>query len=162
MCPEEKCNKKVTQEDNRYHCESCSKRYDRAVWTYMATCQISDHSDQVNLSMFREQAAKVIGMKADEFQIHVGQLSDDNEMNRILVPRTFHTFAGIVRAQRNVFGDTESVRYTLARVEIANPADHAQFLLNRLSSYRLKDPAEQALAGSTVDVTEFSDAGYRF
>lgn len=38
MCPEERCGKKVVDENNgTYRCEKCNKTYDNFKWAYMVS-----------------------------------------------------------------------------------------------------------------------------
>ena len=41
MCPEEKCSKKVVDENNEsYRCEKCNKTYNSFKWAYMVSVYV--------------------------------------------------------------------------------------------------------------------------
>jgi len=43
MCPEERCGKKVVDENNgTYRCEKCNKTYSNFKWSYMVSVGIED------------------------------------------------------------------------------------------------------------------------
>lgn len=43
MCPEDRCGKKVIDENNgTYRCEKCNKTYDNFKWSYMVSVRIRD------------------------------------------------------------------------------------------------------------------------
>ncbi|KAG1341940.1 replication protein A 70 kDa DNA-binding subunit B [Cocos nucifera] len=61
------CNKKVTEAvGSGYWCEACQKNDDQCSLRYIMVVKVSDHSGEAWLSVFNEQAEKIIGCTADE------------------------------------------------------------------------------------------------
>ncbi|XP_008794277.2 replication protein A 70 kDa DNA-binding subunit B-like [Phoenix dactylifera] len=61
------CNKKVTEAvGSGYWCEGCQKNDDQCSLRYIMVVKVSDHSGEAWLSVFNEQAEKIIGFTADE------------------------------------------------------------------------------------------------
>nr|XP_019709949.1 replication protein A 70 kDa DNA-binding subunit B isoform X2 [Elaeis guineensis] len=61
------CNKKVTEAvGSGYWCEGCQRNDDQCSLRYIMVVKVSDHSGEAWLSVFNEQAEKIIGCTADE------------------------------------------------------------------------------------------------
>jgi len=66
-CPQEGCNKKVTEEGpHMFRCEKCGKVYDRCNFRYNLSVQISDFTSSMWVSMFNDEAEAIFGEKADQ------------------------------------------------------------------------------------------------
>jgi len=66
-CPQEGCNKKVTEEGpHMFRCEKCGKVYDRCNFRYNLSVQISDFTSSMWVSMFNDEAEAVFNEKADQ------------------------------------------------------------------------------------------------
>ncbi|KAL2167864.1 hypothetical protein VTG60DRAFT_693 [Thermothelomyces hinnuleus] len=66
-CPSESCNKKVTDMgDGTWRCEKCNITHDRPQYRYIMSVCISDHTGNVWISCFDEQARLIMGKTADE------------------------------------------------------------------------------------------------
>lgn len=157
-CPSEKCNKKVMDDlDGKYTCESCSKKYDTCELTYTASCQISDHQDQCSVQFFRDNAEKVLGLKPEEYKVLTDTHEDDQSVNREVQHRMNKFFSGTIKAQMKVYNGSEKCNLSCIKVEEAKPADHARFLLGRLSTYAKSHKAvEEQHLGSPVGSTSAS------
>jgi len=140
-CPSDNCNKKVIEVDQGYRCEACNKIYDNAHLQYTLSCQISDNLEQMAVTVFRENATKLLGMKVDEFKLLCDENPDEVNVNREFVPRSFLTFSGIIKAQMRFYNGNTSHQCSLVKVEEAKDADYAQFLLDRISAYSKAGPS---------------------
>lgn len=89
MCPEDRCNKKVVDENNgTYRCEKCNKIYNNFKWSYMISvgikyfiffkiciyvyfqAEISDATGSQWINVFRNEGEALLGITADEFGNH--------------------------------------------------------------------------------------------
>mmetsp|Transcript_6549 Transcript_6549/g.11319 ORF Transcript_6549/g.11319 Transcript_6549/m.11319 type:complete len:587 (-) Transcript_6549:670-2430(-) len=64
-CPEEGCNKKVTEESGAWYCESHQQSFPTCNRRYIASMQVLDHSGAGWLNTFNNEAELIIGMSAD-------------------------------------------------------------------------------------------------
>ncbi|XP_039116942.1 replication protein A 70 kDa DNA-binding subunit B-like [Dioscorea cayenensis subsp. rotundata] len=72
------CNKKVTEAiGSGYWCEACQKNDDECSLRYIMVVKVSDHSGEAWLSVFNEQAEKIIGCTADELNRIKSEEGDD-------------------------------------------------------------------------------------
>ncbi|KAM0836736.1 hypothetical protein ACQ4PT_062129 [Festuca glaucescens] len=61
------CNKKVTESmGSGYWCEGCQKNYDECSLRYIMIIKVSDPTGEAWLSLFNDQAERIVGCSADE------------------------------------------------------------------------------------------------
>lgn len=66
-CQTDGCNKKVVEIDpGQWRCEKCDKSWEKPVYRYMLSVNVSDHTGQMWLSCFDDSARVVVGASADD------------------------------------------------------------------------------------------------
>jgi len=60
------CKKKVTDEDQGYHCMSCDRMYKEANQCYIFQAKVCDYSGSIFVSFMGESGNSVLGMEASE------------------------------------------------------------------------------------------------
>ena len=104
-CRGENCNKKVTEIDpDQWHCERCSKTYDKPEYRYIMTLNVMDHSGQLWLSSFDETGRQIMGMSADELQ-DIVENGDEQRKRDVFEDVRWHTYIFRCRAKMDNYGE---------------------------------------------------------
>ncbi|CAF4765905.1 unnamed protein product [Rotaria sp. Silwood1] len=133
MCPEEKCSKKVIDENNgTYRCEKCNKTYNNFKWAYMISAEISDVTGAQWVTIFRNEAEALLGVSADEFGNHKlnqnESIMDDiirKAMNRELIFK--------LRAKAEQYNDERKIRFTCVSINNMDWPSHGRRLINEIN-----------------------------
>ncbi|SCV68933.1 BQ2448_1953 [Microbotryum intermedium] len=132
-CPTEKCNKKMTMEDeSQWRCEKCNKTYEKPEYRYIVSIAVNDFTNQVWLSGFNEMGLQLLKRTANEMQ----QLKDENEeefqsvINKAL--GTMYNFS--VKAKADSFNDQVKVRYQLQKAAPVNWVEDAKVLAEQIQA----------------------------
>lgn len=103
--PEQKCNKKVTEEpDGSWRCEQCNKTYPKPEYRYIMSMNVADHTGQMWLSCFDDTGRMVIGMSADEFK-DLGESGIPQAAQSVLTDATWKTLTFRCRAKMDTYQD---------------------------------------------------------
>jgi len=65
-CINNKCNKKVVPQDDKWHCPSCNVAFDYCQERFNISLMMSDFSGSFWVTFFDESARKIVGMSAKE------------------------------------------------------------------------------------------------
>eukprot|EP00698_Gefionella_okellyi_P002906 TRINITY_DN1275_c0_g4_i1.p1 TRINITY_DN1275_c0_g4~~TRINITY_DN1275_c0_g4_i1.p1 ORF type:complete len:615 (-),score=148.99 TRINITY_DN1275_c0_g4_i1:1303-3147(-) len=65
-CPSETCKKKVAPVGSQFYCAGCQKNFDTCSHRYIMSLSASDSTGLQWMNAFDEQAAELLGVKADE------------------------------------------------------------------------------------------------
>jgi len=132
MCPEERCGKKVVDENNgTYRCEKCNKTYNNFKWAYMVSAELSDTTGAQWITVFRNDAEALLGITADEFGNHKVNQNDSiiedivrKAMNR---ERIFK-----LRAKAEQFNDERKIRFTCMSISDVDWSSHGRRLIEEI------------------------------
>lgn len=127
-----KCNRKLIDVNNTglYRCERCDKEYSEPNHRYIASVSVIDSSGQMWLTLFDEEANKLVGMNANELL----KLKDDpfSEFSEIMSSFEGKEYAFRVRAKQQTFNDETRVRYQCVSLYDLNYNDEAEYLTQKL------------------------------
>jgi len=135
-CPDEKCNKKVTQneQDGSWYCEKCSKAHPEAKPRYILSLLCCDSTGSQWLTAFNESAESLLGMTAPE----VNDLKDaGNEVafNRVFQDANFSTYIFKIRAKADMNQDEQKVRCHVLSANKINFKTESLALLDQIAAY---------------------------
>ncbi|SGZ22739.1 BQ5605_C022g09535 [Microbotryum silenes-dioicae] len=132
-CPTEKCNKKMTMEDeSQWRCEKCNRTYEKPEYRYIVSIAVNDFTNQIWLSGFNEMGLQLFGRTANEMQ----QLREENEDEFSIVINkalgTMYNFS--VKAKADSFNDQVKVRYQLQKAAPVNWVEDAKVLAEQIQA----------------------------
>jgi replication factor A1 len=110
-CPKEDCKKKVTQDHvGGWRCEKCNMTYPECNPRYVLSMTASDATGKLWISLFNDEAVKVLGMSAKDLQ----QLStqDQKAFERVFESALYQTVTMKVKARMESFNEAERVKYS--------------------------------------------------
>ncbi|OIW19664.1 hypothetical protein TanjilG_18474 [Lupinus angustifolius] len=128
------CNKKVTESIGAgYWCEACQKNDDQCNLRYIMIVKVSDASGEAFLSIFNEEAEKIIGCSADELDNLKSQDGEDSPYQlklkqAIWVPHLFR-----VSVTQNEYNNEKRQRITARSVVPVDFATESRLLLEDIS-----------------------------
>ncbi|XP_050301275.1 replication protein A 70 kDa DNA-binding subunit [Anthonomus grandis grandis] len=130
-CPSESCNKKVVdQNDGTFHCEKCQKSYEGFKYRLLCSMNVGDWSGNQWVSMFSDEAAKVIGTTADE----AGELFDNDKhrFTELMESTHFKEFIFKCRAKMENYNDESRLKTVAVRVDPINYEEYNNHLINNI------------------------------
>ncbi|CAF1562798.1 unnamed protein product [Rotaria magnacalcarata] len=132
MCPQEKCGKKVIDENNgSFRCEKCNKTYSSYKWSYMLAAEISDATGSQWISAFSNEAESLLGMTADEFGNHKLN-QNENIIDDIFRKATNRERIFKLRAKADHFNDERRIRFTSMRISDVDWSSHGRRLMEEI------------------------------
>ncbi|CAF1322117.1 unnamed protein product [Adineta steineri] len=137
MCPEERCGKKVIDENNgTYRCEKCNKSYTNFKWAYMVSAEITDNTGSQWINVFHHEAETLLGITAEEFGKHKLNQNESiiedlikNAMNRERIFR--------LRVKVDHFNDERKIRFTCVNVSDIDWSSHGQRIIEEIKQMEL-------------------------
>lgn len=109
------CNRKVIQEsDNSWRCERCNLTYEEPHYRYILNCSIVDHTGQIWVTLFDDEAKKLVNMSAGEL-MKLKQ-REDNEFPRIMESITKEEYNFRLRAKQESFNGNMKIRYNVMAI----------------------------------------------
>ncbi|CAF3669774.1 unnamed protein product [Rotaria sp. Silwood1] len=133
MCPEERCGKKVVDENNgTFRCEKCNKTYNNFKWSYMVSAEISDATGAQWMSAFRNEAEALLGISADEFGNHKLN-QNENTIDDILQKVMNRERVFKLRAKADQYNDERRIRFTCMRVSDVDWSSHGRRLIEEIN-----------------------------
>ncbi|CAF0927115.1 unnamed protein product [Adineta ricciae] len=132
MCPEERCGKKVVDENNgSYRCEKCNKTYSNFKWAYMVSAEISDPTGSQWITVFRNEAEALLGVTADEFGTH--KLNQSESIIEDIVRKAMnHERIFKLRAKAEQYNDERRIRFTCMSVSDIDWPSHGRRLIDEI------------------------------
>ncbi|KAK4487359.1 hypothetical protein RD792_006019 [Penstemon davidsonii] len=131
------CNKKVTPAvESGYWCESCQKNEQECSLRYIMVVKVSDASDEAYLSVFNDQAEKIIGCAADELDML--KSDDDNSSYQMKLKETTwlpHLFR--VSVATNEYNNEKRQRITIRSVAPIDYATESKYLIEEISKMKV-------------------------
>lgn len=110
-CPKDDCKKKVTQDHvGGWRCEKCNVTYPECNPRYVLSMTASDATGKLWVSLFNDEAAKVLGMPAKDLQ----QLStqDQKAFERVFENALYQTVTMKVKARNETYQEAERVKFS--------------------------------------------------
>ena len=102
-----KCQKKVMQnQDGQWFCESCGKAFPAPAYRYMLNLEVVDYTESRYVSMFNDEAERLLGMKAEE--INALQLSNSEAYERVFQNALLKEFVMTLRVKVRLRGAGEA------------------------------------------------------
>ncbi|KAH7851810.1 hypothetical protein Vadar_016752 [Vaccinium darrowii] len=130
------CNKKVTEAIGAgYWCEGCQKNDDQCSLRYIMVVKVADASGEAWVSVFNEQAEKIIGCSADELDILKSQ-EEGNDFQLKLKTATWVPHLFRVSVQLQEYMSEKRQRITARTVTPIDFAAESRFLLEDISKMK--------------------------
>ncbi|GER38604.1 replication protein A 70 kDa DNA-binding subunit B [Striga asiatica] len=131
------CNKKVTEAvGSGYWCEGCQKNEDDCSLRYVMVVRVSDASGEAYLSVFNEQAEKIIGCSADELNEMRTQDGDSSYQMKLKdamwVPHLFR-----VSVTPHEYNNEKKQRITIRAVAPVDYAAESKYLLEEIAKLKV-------------------------
>lgn len=130
--PAQVCNKKLVFQDNdgTWRCERCAKTYEEPTWRYVLSCSVTDSTGHMWVTLFNDQAEKLLGIDATELVKKKEQKSE--VANQIMNNTLFKEFSLRVKAKQETYNDELKTRYLAAGINELDYASESQFLIKKL------------------------------
>ncbi|XP_050376905.1 replication protein A 70 kDa DNA-binding subunit B [Argentina anserina] len=129
------CNKKVTEGvEGGYWCEGCQKNAEECKLRYILLARAMDAISDVYLSMFNNEAEKIIGCSADE--LDKLRSEEDNEYQLKLKQATWVPHLFRVSVTQNEYNSEKRQRVTARAVAPLDFAAESNFLLEEISKMK--------------------------
>ncbi|CAA0820873.1 Replication protein A 70 kDa DNA-binding subunit B [Striga hermonthica] len=133
------CNKKVTEAvGSGYWCEGCQKNEDDCSLRYVMVVRVSDASGEAYLSVFNEQAEKIIGCSADELNEMRAQDGDSSYQMKLKdamwVPHLFR-----VSVTPHEYNNEKKQRITIRFVAPVDFAAESKYLLEEIAKLKVSN-----------------------
>ncbi|KAL0415942.1 UNVERIFIED_CONTAM: Replication protein A DNA-binding subunit B [Sesamum latifolium] len=131
------CNKKVTEAvGSGYWCEGCQKNEDNCSLRYIMAVKVSDASGEAYLSVFNEQAEKIIGCSADELNDLKSQ-DGDSAYQAKLKEATWVRHLFRVSVTPHEYNNEKKQRITIRAVSPIDYATESKYLIEEISKMRV-------------------------
>lgn len=131
------CSKKVTDAvGSGYWCEGCQKNDEECSLRYIMVARVSDGSGEAWLSLFNEQAEKIIGCPADELNSLKSE-DGDNLYQLKLKEATWVPHLFRVSVTQNEYMSEKRQRITGRAVSPVDFAAESRFLLEEISKMKV-------------------------
>jgi len=132
MCPEDKCGKKVIDENNgTYRCEKCNKTHNSYKWAYMVSAEISDTTGSQWITVFRNEAEALLGVPADEFGKH--KLNQSESIIDDIVRKAMnHERIFKLRCKAEQYNDERKIKFTCVSVNEIDWPSQARRLIDEI------------------------------
>ncbi|KAK9116008.1 hypothetical protein Sjap_014955 [Stephania japonica] len=127
------CNKKVTEAiGSGYWCEGCQKNDEECSLRYIMVMKVSDPTGETWLSVFNEQAEKIIGCTADELD-KMKQDGDGSSYQLKLKEATWVTHLFRVTVKQNEYMSEKRQRIAVGAQSSIDFVAESRFLLEEIS-----------------------------
>ncbi|KAE9602219.1 hypothetical protein Lal_00049617 [Lupinus albus] len=128
------CNKKVTESiGGGYWCEGCQRNDDQCNLRYIMVVKVSDASGEAFISVFNEEAEKVVGLSADELDNLKSQDGEDSPYQLKLKQATWVPHLFRVSVTQNEYNNEKRQRITARAIVPVDFATESKLLLEDIS-----------------------------
>ncbi|OIW18523.1 hypothetical protein TanjilG_13275 [Lupinus angustifolius] len=128
------CNKKVTESIGAgYWCEGCQKNDDQCNLRYIMVVKVSDASGESFISVFNEEAEKIVGCSADELDNLKSQDGEDSPYQMKLKQATWVPHLFRVSVTQNEYNNEKRQRITARAIVPVDFATESKLLLEDIS-----------------------------
>ncbi|KAL6541214.1 Replication protein A 70 kDa DNA-binding subunit B [Orobanche hederae] len=131
------CNKKVTEAvGSGYWCEGCQKNERDFSLRYIMAVKVSDASGEAYLSVFNEQAQKIIGCSADDLNELKSQDGESHYLMK-LKEATWAPHLFLVSVTPHEYNNEKRQRITIRAVAPLDYANESKFLIEEISKMKI-------------------------
>ncbi|KAK7347349.1 hypothetical protein VNO80_21879 [Phaseolus coccineus] len=131
------CNKKVTESiGSGYWCEGCQKSDEQCSLRYIMVARVCDTSGEAFISVFNEEAEKIVGCSADDLDDLKSQEGEDNPYNLKLKQATWVPHLFRVSVSQNEYNNEKRQRITARAVVPVDFAAESRIMLEEISKMR--------------------------
>ncbi|KAI4335903.1 hypothetical protein L6164_014499 [Bauhinia variegata] len=131
------CNKKVTEAiGSGYWCEGCQKTDEECRLRYILVVKVSDASGEAYVSVFNEEAEKIVGCSADELDNLKSQEGEDSPFQQKLKQVTWVPHLMRVSVSQHEYMNEKRQRITARSVAPVDFAAESRFLLEEISKMK--------------------------
>ncbi|KAJ7978736.1 Replication protein A subunit [Quillaja saponaria] len=131
------CNKKVTEAiGSGYWCEGCQKSDEACSLRYIMIVKVMDASGEAWISVFNEEAEKIIGCSADELDNFKSQEGEENQYQLKLKEATWTPHLFRVSVSQNEYMNEKRQRITVRATAPVDFAAESRFLLEEISKMK--------------------------
>ncbi|MED6119851.1 Replication protein A 70 kDa DNA-binding subunit B [Stylosanthes scabra] len=132
------CNKKVTESIGAgYWCEGCQKNEEQCSLRYIMVVKVADESGEAYVSVFNDEAARIVGCSADELDTLKSQDGEDNPFQLKLKQATWVPHLFRVSVSQNEYNNEKRQRITARAVVPVDFAAESRLLLEDISKMRV-------------------------
>nr|GMC54543.1 replication protein A 70 kDa DNA-binding subunit B [Ipomoea batatas] len=132
------CNKKVTEAiGSGYWCEGCQKNDTDCSLRYIVAMRVSDASGEAWLSVFNEQAEKIIGCSADELDRLKSQDGDSSAYQMKLKEATWVPYLFRVSVTPQEYNNEKRQRITVRAAAPVDFAAESRYLLEEMAKMNI-------------------------
>ncbi|XP_076637806.1 replication protein A 70 [Colletes latitarsis] len=128
-CPTENCKKKlIDQANDMYRCEKCDKEYPNFRYRLLLSLNLADWSDNQWVTMFNDEAEKILGITAQE----LGELQENDNDTYLekFGDTTFKSFVFKLRVKAEIFNDENKLKATCTNL---SPIDYKAYNTHLIS-----------------------------
>ncbi|XP_075660812.1 replication protein A 70 kDa DNA-binding subunit B [Castanea sativa] len=131
------CNKKVTEAlGSGYWCEACQKNDVECNLRYIMAVKVSDASGEAFISVFNEEAEKIVGCSADELDKLKSEEGEENPYQLKLKQATWNSHLFRVSVAQSEYNNEKRQRITVRAVAPVDFAAESRFLLEEITKMR--------------------------
>ncbi len=130
-CPA--CNKKVIENMGSWACEKCNKTFEQPTRRYITSMVLLDYSGGSWVSLFNDEATKLLGMTADA--LHEVKVSNENEFSRVCEAAYFKPYNCRIRVKQELVGEEMRAKSTIMKLEEINYVQQNKSLLAAIAKY---------------------------
>ncbi|KAL2321509.1 hypothetical protein Fmac_025888 [Flemingia macrophylla] len=131
------CNKKVTESiGSGYWCEGCQKSDEQCRLRYIMVAKVCDASGEAFVSVFNDEAEKIVGCPADELDDLKSQEGEDNPYQLKLKQATWVPHVFRVSVTQNEYNNEKRQRITARAVVPVDFAAESRIMLEYISKMR--------------------------
>lgn len=131
------CNRKMTENGDRWRCEKCDIYVAEPTYRYVVTCAAMDHTGQIWFTLFDEDAKKLFGVDAGELVKLREALQYDELLTGfkdIIKKPVFHEYIIRLKAKSEMYNEQLKVRYQCQAIETVDYSHEVQALADELSA----------------------------
>lgn len=108
------CNRKVVDVGDGWRCEKCNLSYNEPSYRYILSCSVMDASGQIWVTLFDQDAQKVLGRPATEVVALQKDDSSRYEFAEILSAPVMKEYNLRIKARQDTYNGQSRVRYQVA------------------------------------------------
>ncbi|KAK4479925.1 hypothetical protein RD792_012977 [Penstemon davidsonii] len=132
------CNKKVTEAvESGFWCEGCQKNVQDCSLRYIMVVKVSDASGEAYLSVFNDQAEKIIGCSADELNLLKSEDTDNSSYQMKLKEATWAPHLFRVSVTPHEYNNEKRQRITIRAIAPIEYATESKYLMEDISKMKI-------------------------
>ncbi len=128
-CPS--CNKKVTQVDAEWQCDSCNKSFPKCEHRYLLRLKIADETGSQWVNCFNTEGTKVLGMTAN----NLSEIKDESEFAAVFKAANFQELMFTLKVQLDSYQGQSRTRCVVLRAEPVEAEAECEYLVKQIEEY---------------------------